>query len=221
MSFKKTLLTAGLLAASASASATVILPGSETSLQDIIHGITTSNGGVSTVDVNTDQASPDQVWQNSDSSVTPTRFVAEIAGNAAVNTFGIYDVNNKSNVYQLFGGSDTVGAITSFGLDFDGSVYSSVNGPFSDTGVDFSSTTFGFYIGTPSTSFYSEEAKNGGEDQMVAFQGDSTNTINLPGFGGPATWTQGGWLLAFEDVKKLNVFSRLIKSINFLIWGDV
>ena len=28
-------------------------------------------------------------------------------------------------------------------------------------------------------------------------------------------------LLAFEDVKKLNVFSRLIKSMNFLIWGDV
>ena len=28
-------------------------------------------------------------------------------------------------------------------------------------------------------------------------------------------------LLAFEDVKKINVFSRLIKSINFLIWGDV
>ena len=28
-------------------------------------------------------------------------------------------------------------------------------------------------------------------------------------------------LLAFEDVKKLNVFSRVLKSINFLIWGDV
>jgi len=28
-------------------------------------------------------------------------------------------------------------------------------------------------------------------------------------------------LLAYEDVKKLNVFSRLMKSINFLIWGDV
>ena len=26
-------------------------------------------------------------------------------------------------------------------------------------------------------------------------------------------------LFAFEDVKKLNVFSKLIKSINFLIWG--
>ena len=28
-------------------------------------------------------------------------------------------------------------------------------------------------------------------------------------------------LFAFEDVKKLNVFARLMKSINFLIWGDV
>ncbi len=28
-------------------------------------------------------------------------------------------------------------------------------------------------------------------------------------------------LLAFKDVKRLNVFSRLMKSINFLIWGDV
>ena len=28
-------------------------------------------------------------------------------------------------------------------------------------------------------------------------------------------------LFAIEDVKRLNVFSRLMKSINFLIWGDV
>ena len=28
-------------------------------------------------------------------------------------------------------------------------------------------------------------------------------------------------LLAFEEIKKLNIFSRLIRSINFLIWGDV
>ena len=28
-------------------------------------------------------------------------------------------------------------------------------------------------------------------------------------------------LLAYEDVKRLNVFSRIVKSINFLIWGDV
>ena len=28
-------------------------------------------------------------------------------------------------------------------------------------------------------------------------------------------------IFAFEDVKKVNVFSRVMKSINFLIWGDV
>ena len=28
-------------------------------------------------------------------------------------------------------------------------------------------------------------------------------------------------LLAFQEVKKLNIFSRLIKSFNYLIWGDV
>ena len=28
-------------------------------------------------------------------------------------------------------------------------------------------------------------------------------------------------LLAFENIKRLNIFSRLMKSINFLIWGDV
>ena len=28
-------------------------------------------------------------------------------------------------------------------------------------------------------------------------------------------------LLAYENVKKVNIFSRLMKSINYLIWGDV
>jgi len=28
-------------------------------------------------------------------------------------------------------------------------------------------------------------------------------------------------LLAFEDIQKVNIFSRLIRSINYLIWGDV
>ena len=28
-------------------------------------------------------------------------------------------------------------------------------------------------------------------------------------------------LLAFESVKKVNMFSRILRSINYLIWGDV
>ena len=28
-------------------------------------------------------------------------------------------------------------------------------------------------------------------------------------------------MLALDDVKKVNIFSRLLKSLNYLIWGDV
>ena len=28
-------------------------------------------------------------------------------------------------------------------------------------------------------------------------------------------------LLALREVKKVNIFSRLMKSLNYLIWGDV
>ena len=28
-------------------------------------------------------------------------------------------------------------------------------------------------------------------------------------------------LLAFNEIKKVNIFSRLMKSLNYLIWGDV
>ena len=28
-------------------------------------------------------------------------------------------------------------------------------------------------------------------------------------------------LLAYENVKRVNIFTRLMKSINYLIWGDV
>ena len=28
-------------------------------------------------------------------------------------------------------------------------------------------------------------------------------------------------LLAYENIKRVNIFSRLMKSINYLIWGDV
>ena len=28
-------------------------------------------------------------------------------------------------------------------------------------------------------------------------------------------------LLALKEIKKVNIFSRLMKSLNYLIWGDV
>jgi hypothetical protein len=213
MSFKKILIAASLVIATAGANATIIQVGSETSLQTIIDNITV--GGPSSVDVNTDQASPDEIWANTDSGISPIRFVAEIAGQSNVNTFGIYDPNNIANFFEIFSGGDTNGALSTFGLETDGSVFALSGSGFTDTGIDFSGTTFGFYIGTPTTKFYSEVSKNGpgDNDQMVAFQGTSTDSIDLPGFGGPALWTEGGWLLAFED----RLYSNSDKDFNDMV----
>jgi hypothetical protein len=218
MSFKKILIAASLVIATAGANATIIQVGSETSLQTIINNIT--DDGTSSVNVNTDQASPDEIWANTDSGMSPIRFVAEIAGQSNVNTFGIYDPRNIANFFEIFSGGDTSAAKTVFGLDSDGSVYAngygtSMSDPFGFTGKKFTGTTFGFYIGTPTTKFYSEVSKNGpgGDDQMVAFQGTSTDTIDLPGFGAPALWTEGGWLLAFED----RLYSGSDKDFNDMV----
>jgi hypothetical protein len=195
MSFKKILIAASLVIATAGANATIIQVGSETSLQNIINGFTV--GGISSVNVDTDQASPDEIWESTDSGLTPVRFVAEIAGNASQNRFGIYDPNNIANFFEIFSGAETQGVLKAFSLGIDGSI--SVN--FVDTGIDFTGTTFGFYIQTPTTTFYSEVSKNGlgDNDQMVAFQGTDEDRIQLPG-ANPTDWTQGGWLLAFEDI---------------------
>lgn len=179
----------------------------EDSLQTILDNLTV--GGNSSIDVNTDQAVPDEVWNSTDSGLTPTRFIAEIAGNAGVNTFGIYDVNNTSNFVTLFTGGNTAGDLTAFEIQADGSVFVNL---FTDTGVDFSSNNFGFFLGTPGGAFYSEAAKNGGEDQMVAYQGGNGDFLNIP-VAGTKEWTSGGWIVAFEDT----LYSQSDKDFNDLV----
>ena len=95
-----------------------------------------------------------------DSGISPVRFVAEIAGNAGINSFGIYDPNNPGNMFTIFGGAATPGALSTFGLDADGSVYADQGGGFSDTGIDFSSTNFGFFMSTAGNTFYYQMALN-------------------------------------------------------------
>ncbi|AOY87523.1 PEP-CTERM domain protein [Marinobacter salinus] len=184
----------------------------EDSLQTILDGITV--GGSSSIDVNADQADPDDVWTNTDSGISPVRFVAEIAGNAGINSFGIYDPNNPGTMFTIFGGAATPGALADFGLDSDGSVFADLGGGFSDTGVDFSSTDFGFFMSTAGNTFYSQTLLNpNGGDQMVAYQGGNGDSIDLPGFGNPSPWTEGGWIVAFED----QIYSQSDKDFNDLV----
>jgi len=213
MSFKKSLLATSLLVASVSANAVVINPSTDGTptydLQTILNGITT--GGTSSVDVQTDQLSDglDSYWTLDSSGGSVSTFVFEIAGNAGINTFGIYDRNDATKYVQLFGGSNAPNAGFSSQVTVsilgDGSV--GLNG--ADTGIDFSSNTFGYYLGNEAgvagpvgndPLFFSDSNLNTGlADMMVAFQGKGTDTITIPGFGS-GLWDTNEYLLAFEDV---------------------
>lgn len=182
----------------------------EKTLQEILNDITV--GGDSSIDVNADQVNPSDLWLNSDSGASPTRWVASIAGYASQNKFGIYDPGNIENQYTIFDGQTEGNSPFQYtwGLDSDGSVHDT-NG---DTGITFSSTTFGFFLETPNTTFFSQKGLNeDGSQQMVAFQGGNGDYVDLPGFGGDTKWTEGGWVLAWEDI----LYEESDKDFNDLV----
>ncbi len=228
-------LAAGLAVTVASAAhATVILPGSETSLQQVINGLYRSAACPScslvanAPDVNTDQVSPDQLWAIEASGVSAATVIIEIAGNAFSNTFGIYDAQS-GNAVQLFGGpaDQADQALVSIGQngqvtvvylqrDASGSLQS-VNVWSSGTNY-FTSNLFGYYLGTGGGTFYSEASRNaGGADQMVAFRGDG-DMIRLPG-NSPGVWGSSSFILGWEDIaygasdKDFNDFVVYVESV--------
>lgn len=186
--FKLSLL-ATLALAGASFATTINGP----SLQGIFNDITT--GGTSSVNVNTDQVVLDKYWQLTASGTSAATMIIELAGNAASNTLGIYDVNNPSAKVTLFSGVATNGDQAAVSIKATGAVY--VN--FANTGVVFSGNTFGYFLQGPGGTFYSDNALNpNGADQMVAFQGTG-DLVTLPGLF-PGTWTPDEYILAWEDL---------------------
>ncbi|MHA7881240.1 MAG: PEP-CTERM sorting domain-containing protein [Saccharospirillum sp.] len=206
----------------------------EKTLQEIVEQDVIAPGYTTSLDVNNDQVSPSDVWINSDSGFSPTRYVASIAGysDSGITSFGIYDINNTSNRYQLFDTEvEAIGSLRAFALDGTGAIYYPINTSlgFEFSGTTFSSGQFGFYldiglINEPYT-LYSQNALNpGGEQQMVAYNGsDRGDQIKLPATGlfvpPVQTWTSGGWLLAWEDQpysssdKDFNDFVVFIESV--------
>ena len=198
-SLKIGLAALALAGVATTASATPVLAGSETSLQTILNNLQVTG---TAPNVNTDQVA-DERWTFEASGTAAATFIIEIAGNAALNTFGIYDAYNANRV-QLFAGSSNSSDRASVSLYADGSllvVYSD-NGMFA--GVNyftpgyFTGNLFGFYLGTPNGVFYSEKSRNAGEaDQLVAFRGDG-DIIQLPG-AAPGAWGSSSYILAWED----------------------
>lgn len=193
MRFVKALVAAAALAASASAFAT---PVSGSSLQTIINDLYIAGGSSTALapNVNTNQADEGGVFKIEASGGSIATMIIEVAGNAGINTFGIYDLSNTANFLQLFSGPSTDGD----------QVFLSVNdaNKFTANGASktFSSSSFGYYLGAANGNvFYSVATHNaGGADQMVAFRGDG-DTIKLPTR--PAgVWGSSSYILAWEDL---------------------
>lgn len=193
-----TALVLGANTAFATAINTVGGGGSEANLQTIVDNITLAPVfHDSSTNVYTDHIADgaDATWGISASGGSVSTMVIELAGNAGTNTFGIYDSSNPTKFVQLFGGSATTGSQTLLSIKADGSVW--VN--LADTGVDFAGNSFGYYLGTNSGKFYSDSKLNGGNDQMVALQGNGVDTIQIGGIAS-GTWSKNEYILAWEDV---------------------
>jgi hypothetical protein len=218
--FAKLVSGLAMTAAVSAASATVIQNGSETPLQQVICNLYTAVPAPNcnaAPNVNTDQYGLDQLWTIEGSGGTFSRIVIEIAGNAGLNTFGIYDPFSGASV-QLFGGSAGQGNSATVSWEGGNEIF---RGDTS-TGVFFTSGIFGYYLGTPTGNFYSQVSRNaGGADQMVAFQGDG-DWIRLPRLSGPGPagpWGSSSFILAWEDIaygasdKDFNDFVVYVESV--------
>ena len=167
-------------------------PGSESSLQTIVNTLFPASG----INANTDQSSA-AFWSSatpSAASSIPT-LVAEFAGNAPTQSFGIWfgtDTDNIVSYNLLLGGavaSDAVGitingnTLNVFGPNSCGTKFNC--GTFTNALINPSSFGFFFKPSPNGPTYYSLDQLNGGgrSDRFIAFQdGNTTN-----------------WLFAYED----------------------
>ncbi len=179
--------------------------GSELSVQQIMNNFTA--GGTSTASQIADQ---DAIWQITGNGTSAATLIIELAGNANINEFGIYQFNGSTpNLIQLFAGPQSGGSKTAVTILNNGDVYTGLNAISLVTpqGHFSQGTSFGYYLQTdftqrPVLTWYSEMVRNSdGMDHMVTFQGIG-DTITLPAGSGTTTgqWAPGEYLLAFEDM---------------------
>jgi hypothetical protein len=169
------------------------ISGGGASLQSILDGITV--GGTSSVNVNTDQVDPDAYWQLTASGGSVATMIIELAGNASVNVFGIYDAADVTKKVNLFGGSAVAGDQVTVSILATGLV--KLNNV--STGITFASNTFGYFLNGADGYNYSDMALNGGVDKMVSYRGKG-DMVTLPGYF-PGEWTNNEYVLAWEDLK--------------------
>ncbi|HZF25904.1 MAG TPA: DUF4114 domain-containing protein [Steroidobacteraceae bacterium] len=195
------------------------LSGSEENLQQVLDGITV--GGHSSVDVVNDQAVPDELWSLGATGGAFSQIVIEIAGNAPLNIFGVYDAANPTRRVEMFSGAQGAGARSTLSITSDGSVWSGdlFGGTFHDSGIDFASNLFGFYLQTPDGYWFSQSALNSDQaDHMLAFAGQG-DSVQLPS-SWAGIWDPNEFVLAWEDLARpawdydYNDFVVMVESVH-------
>ncbi len=193
----KSLIGGVALLASAGAFATpVTLGGESPDLQTVINGLYSAAGTPlsKAPDVNLNQAAESGRFQIEASGGSVATMVIEVAANASTNTFGIYDIADPTKYLELFSGAASSGGQAFLSVT-DTYLFSLVGG----SSVQFNGPTFGYYLRTGSgQTFYSEASLNGGDDHMVAFQGDG-DYIKLP-HRSAGKWGSSSYIQAWEDV---------------------
>jgi hypothetical protein len=179
-------------------------------LQSVLDNITVAPiPNVSSIDVVNDAVNDNQDshWSIHGSGGSVSTLIIELASWSDFNEFGVYDPADPSKMVQIFAGSATAGAQALLSILNDGSVI--VN--FADSGVDFASNSFGYFLdsedGHPGWTggiWRSNSALNvDGKDHMYAYLGKGTDTIQIPPFA-PGIWDKDEYVLAFEDLHSMH-----------------
>ena len=171
------------------------------------------------------QYTPSSNWQIGATTGSFSIILNEIAGNAGVNTFGIYDPNHPGNMLELFSGPDSAGAKGTLVYNGGGNFQFALFGQPATSATFTDGASFGYYLSTPTGFFYSNPALNNsageagnpyadGMHHMVAYQGGNGTKIN------GATLLSNEFLLAWEDTPfansdlDYNDFVVLVESVH-------
>ncbi|HJR30829.1 MAG TPA: DUF4114 domain-containing protein [Pseudomonas sp.] len=158
---------------------------------------------------------PSSYWQIGGTGGSFNVILAEIAGNANANTFGIFDPSNPGNRLQLFSGPDGPGAKGTLVYNGGGNFQFALFGQSATSATFGDGASFGYYLGTPVTNadgslgtlyFFSDPSLNNsageagnpysdGMHHMVAYQGGNGTKINATG----GDLLSNEFLLGWED----------------------
>ncbi len=164
--------------------------GVDNNLQEVFDSITVSGG----IDAIADQT-PFAAFSSGASGGSVATMIIELAANPGANTFGLYDIADPANKAEVFAGAQGQGAIALIAFLANGDIM--VNGTVMASGFG---SAFGFYLGVPRATFYSQDVLNpGGNAQALIYRGDGSTVLQIPPYAA-GTFGVDEYIIAFEEV---------------------